>query len=388
MQAFTGSVPPTTKGKNWFIEGELYELGSGRDIDLTKAFKCYKKASKYDDVDGLVHLAFFRAHGIGCKVDSYESERLLKRAVELGSEGAMFQLGYSLLLKKQTLGQKEVQDEALHLFTMAEERGCKDASVLKAVITIIGCSSVPKDVQKGTKILEEVSSTGNVSAFQSLASLYFCGIEIQKNVQKALEYYCRAIDLGSISASVELGKLLLDHESIHVEAAMIRLWEEEAERRNHPGAQYLMGVLYWMGIGLERNEEEAVRFLRMAADAGVGEAISHLKVLSVLLGADIIGDGDLLRWARAGTNAFNERAMSQLGLLYEYGEGVEKDLQKAIDCYTSSLSLEFNVATMYRLWTLLSKGGPVQDLRTASGIIRQYLSDHRNRERFETLKAK
>jgi TPR repeat protein len=80
--------------------------------------------------------------------------------------------------------------------------------------------------------------------------------------------------------------------------------------------------------------------------------------------------------------------MSQLGLLYEYGEGVEKDLQKAIDCYTSSLSLEFNVATMYRLWTLLSKGGPVQDLRTASGIIRQYLSDHRNRERFETLKAK
>lgn len=70
------SVSLATETKDWFAEGVSYELGSARKINLEEAFKCYEEASKRNDTDALVRLAFFRAHGIGCEVDPFESEKL------------------------------------------------------------------------------------------------------------------------------------------------------------------------------------------------------------------------------------------------------------------------------------------------------------------------
>jgi TPR repeat protein len=389
IQALTGGVPPVGEAEDWFAEGVSYELGSGLKTDLAKAFQCYEKASKRDDVDALIRLAFFHTHGIGRKVDPTESERLLKRAVELGSAHALFDLGRSWFRKGMKEGQEQIQSKALQSITIAEEKGYKEALIFKAYFTVVGSSVVAEDVQKGTQILEEAAGTGDMNALLILGDLYYHGIGVRKNAEKALEYYRRGADRGSIAAFVKLGKLLLIHTSIPIEAATICLWEEEAERHNHPGAQYLMGILHWMGVGIEGSEEEAIRFLRMAADGGVGEAIPHLQELGAFHEADIVGEGDLLRWARAGANAFNVKAISQLGRLYEQGEGVEKDLRKAIDCYTSSLSFEYNHDALIRLWELYSAGGPVlQDLRAASEVVRQYLFNSDSIARFETLKAK
>ena len=382
-------ISPTIEAKDWFAEGASYELGAGRKIDLIKAFQCYEKGSKRDDVDALIRLAFFHTHGIACKVNPSESERLFKRAVDLGSAQAWFELGRSCFRKGIKEGQKQIQSEALQSIAKAEEKGFKEALIFKAYFTVSGSSVVSKDVQKGTQILKEAANTGDINSLIILGDLYHFGIGVQKNADKALEYYRRGADRGSVAAFVKLGKLLIDYPSISIEAATIRLWEEEAERHNHPGAQYLMGVLHWMGVGIEGSEEEAVRFLRMAADGGVGEAIPHLQELGVFHEVEIVGEGDLLRWARAGANVFNAKAISQLGQLYECGEGVEKNLQKAIDCYTSSLSFEYNHDALSRLWELYSAGGPVlQDLRAASEVVRQHLSNRNSMTRFETLKAK
>lgn len=392
MPALAGGVPPATEARDWFTEGVSYELGSGRDIDLAKALKCYEKASKCDDVDGLVRLAFFRAHGIGCNVNSLGSERFLQRAVALGSETAMFKLGEAWFGRGMDEGQEQIQNKALQFITMAEEKGCKAASLFKAFFAIIGSSVVSKDVQKGTRILEEAASTGDVQALLDLGDLYYHGIGVQKNMQKALDHYRRATDYGSVVAFVKLGDFLLRHTPTNVGEATISRCKEEAERNNHPGAQYLMGIIYWEGIGLESNEEEAIRFLRMAARGGVSEAIPHLQSLrmSRAEGEDVIGDGDLQRWVRAGVNVHNPLGLARLGWHYELGEGVEKDLQKAIDCYTSALTFKFDRCALEHLWRLLSAGGPVlQDLRTASELVRQSSRFYpKSLSYFETLKAK
>jgi hypothetical protein len=74
----------------------------------------------------------------------------------------------------------------------------------------------------------------------------------------------------------------------------------EAAMKGDAKAQNRLGVFYEIGASVEQNDEEAVKWFRMAADQGHGEAL------------------------------FN------LGEMYEQGRGVPKNIQEAIALYKKS----------------------------------------------------
>lgn len=94
-----------------------------------------------------------------------------------------------------------------------------------------------------------------------------------------------------------------------------------------------MALLYHRGIGVQKDLEEAEMFYRLAADKGVTSA-------QVVLGTLLIkGDEfkrnipDAIKYLTAAYKAGSPIAAWNLGLLYENGVGVDKNLEKAMTLF-------------------------------------------------------
>lgn len=49
-------------------------------------------------------------------------------------------------------------------------------------------------------------------------------------------------------------------------------WYRKAAEQGHEGAQFNLGLILYSGDGIAKNEAEAVRWFRKAAEAGLADA--------------------------------------------------------------------------------------------------------------------
>jgi TPR repeat protein len=131
----------------------------------------------------------------------------------------------------------------------------------------------------------------------------------------------------------------------------VRQYRKAADAGNFVAMNDL-GYMYGTGRGVAKDYTEAVRWYRKAADAGSVAAMDNLGVMY----RDGLGvakdDTEAVRWYRKAANAGHAGAMNNLGNLYETGRGVAKDDTEALRWYRkaadggNSLALS-NVGFMY-----------------------------------------
>ncbi len=98
-------------------------------------------------------------------------------------------------------------------------------------------------------------------------------------------------------------------------------------------AQYNLGVMYAHGRGVERDPYEAARWFRVAAENGVAEAQYNLGTFYGL-GIGVPRDERLAaEWLRRAADARLPEAQYNLGVLYEHGRGVRLDARAALVWY-------------------------------------------------------
>jgi len=88
-------------------------------------------------------------------------------------------------------------------------------------------------------------------------------------------------------------------------------------------------LLYHSGEGIPKNDAEAVRWLRKAADQGNDTAQNNLGA-AYLEGQGIAKDEtEAVKWFRKAAEQNNEVAQRNLGVAYANGTGVSKDAIQA-----------------------------------------------------------
>jgi TPR repeat protein len=106
-----------------------------------------------------------------------------------------------------------------------------------------------------------------------------------------------------------------------------------AADQGHPGAQFVLGWMYWDGDGVPRDPAQAVSWLRKAAEQG------HADAQAFLGAAYHDGNGvqedptEALRWSRKAAEQGHARAQMCLGAAYEHGHGVRIDPAEAVRWY-------------------------------------------------------
>ena len=113
-------------------------------------------------------------------------------------------------------------------------------------------------------------------------------------------------------------------------------------------AQNVLGVMYKIGTGVEKNLDEAFKWYKKSAEQG--NSIGQYNLGSAYKNGEGVENNvdEALKWYTKSAEQGNADAQSDLGLLYTTGEGVKKDFAIALNWYTKSAN-QNNSTAQYNL---------------------------------------
>jgi hypothetical protein len=101
----------------------------------------------------------------------------------------------------------------------------------------------------------------------------------------------------------------------------------------NPEAQYRMAIMMQNGLGAVRNELQAFRYMKAAAEAGLGLAQHGLGFMYM--------QGECIEWFEKAAEQGLQGAMTTLGMMYREGNGVARDEEKAREWFRKAGFDEF-----------------------------------------------
>ena len=103
-----------------------------------------------------------------------------------------------------------------------------------------------------------------------------------------------------------------------------------AAEQNEDGGQFGVGYAYANGLGVEKDENEAAKWYRKAADQGHTAAQNNLGVLYLNGKGGLPKDeAEAARWYRKAADQGLSTAQNNLGTLSEQGRGVPQNFVEA-----------------------------------------------------------
>lgn len=145
----------------------------------------------------------------------------------------------------------------------------------------------------------EKANSGDAEAQFILGSMYVRGIEVGKDINKAIIWFTKAAQQGHSNAQTALG--------------MIYYYKDSSNKDS----------------GIKQDIKKAIKWFMKAADQGNSVAQFHLGLIYVE-GEDIKQDyNEAMKWFRKAALSGNPKAQFNLGLMYAKGTGVKQDLNEA-----------------------------------------------------------
>ncbi len=157
---------------------------------------------------------------------------------------------------------------------------------------------------------------------------------------------------GHPGAQFCIGTLYYLGRGLPKDRSLAAQWFERAGEQGHAGAQYFLGSLYFLGQGVEKDGTNAATWFHLAAEQGHVESqhrLGHLYEMG--RGVDQSYESAAHWYRRAAEQNFPD-AQNTLGSLYEAGEGVVRDYAVAVEWYRRAAhqghaEAQINLGSMY-----------------------------------------
>lgn len=337
----------------------LFESGEGTRQDDILAELWYRKAAEKGNADAQYKLGRIFENGIGVKWDDAEVKKWYLAAAQQGHSAAQYRIG-CLYRLGSFCDDENNHSECIKWFRLAADQGHMEAQcALGAIYGIANsCPGVNNtnlakpDDDEALKWWQMAARQGSVSSRRILDNLW-----ADSNSIIALK---KAAEQGDASAQNALGVHYLFEEVDELEA--IRCFKQSANQ-GHSQAQKYLGYCFSNGKGASRDYVEAIKWYRSAADGGDRSAMDGLGTMYASgdgVPRDYLAAAKWFELAAAETDEVPEwyelyfdepqpQAQLHLGLLYENGLGVKKNLKKASSLYRKSGNEEaqYNLALVF-----------------------------------------
>ena len=119
-------------------------------------------------------------------------------------------------------------------------------------------------------------------------------------------------------------------------------WFRKAAEQNVADAQFSLGVCYANGQGVTKDDAQAVKWFRKAAEQNYARAQYNLGVRYTKGQGVAKDDAEAVQWFRKAAEQNDARAQAALGVRYAKGQGVAKNKAEAVKWYRKAA--EQNVA--------------------------------------------
>jgi TPR repeat protein len=138
-------------------------------------------------------------------------------------------------------------------------------------------------------------------------------------------------------------------------------------KRGDKDGQYLMGLIYFSGMGVQRNLRESIRYFRLASDQGHEYARLMLGV-SLNANGEFVESARHLRWA---ADKGDPSAQFLLAMMYMDGKGVPQDYAETVQLFRAASNQGY-AAAMTKLGQLyyFGQGGMKKNPAEAVRLFR------------------
>ena len=244
---------------------------------------------------------------------------ILRQRAESGDVAAMCEIGRRCYHSGD-------YEECVKWYRAAAEQGNSWGQVTLAAAYIEG-KGVEQNFEEGAKWSHLAAEQGNVYGYINLGCIYEWG----ENYEEAFRLYNLISE--NYVAAYRLGILYYNGLGVTQNFEEAERCFRRAAEQGMENAQCGLGVLYEFGRGVEQSDTEAAKWYRKAAEQGFAEAqwrLGHCYYAGV--GVDVDYE-ESAKWLQLAAWQGLAKAQYGLGILYEEGRGVEQSNTEAAKWY-------------------------------------------------------
>jgi TPR repeat protein len=217
--------------------------------------------------------------------------------------------------------------------------GDKNSQAALAYWYYHGAHGLPLSRQDAEYWYRKAAEQGDELSQRQLSAMYEFGEGVPANHDEALRWMRRALATYSGAAILIAHRYRIADRAPQDFGKAIE-WCRLSADAGDIAAQNMLGELYETGAGVQ-NFAEAAKWYRIAAEAGpswVTEEASAVAMANLAQlyasGKGVLQDyGEAVKWYRRAVEKGKFAGRYGLGLLYEQGLGVPRDLKKAMELY-------------------------------------------------------
>jgi hypothetical protein len=279
---------------------------------------------------------------------------------------------------------------------------------------------VARDEKEAVRWYLDAADQGYAAAQINLGNLYRIGRGVAKDNELAVRWYAKAYAQGDVdakrlliamaetghaAAQCHLGQSYESGSGVDKDEEKAVIWYKKAvyqshapaknflismAKRGHAGAQCCLGQLYENGSGVVKDHDKSVIWYIKAAEQGHDAAQQHLVVLAehghavaqynlgrmYESGRGVAkNDTEAVRWYIKAAEQGYDRAQFSLGRMYEDGRGVEENVKEAFRWYREVAEKGFP-AGQYNLGRMYESGRGVA--KNDAEAVRWYIKAAEN----------
>lgn len=246
-----------------------YLLGNGVVKDEDRAYSLLTRAvnENNEDVEALYYLGVFNEVGIGCPSNPSEAQKFYEDSVNKGFTPSMLRLGYCALIDESP----EVQEEGLNIL-----QRCREAGDVRATYWIGVAAESAEDMENAYEYYSEAAEDGFPPAQNALGCLYYEGIGVTANADKALEWFKLAAGQGLSVAQANLADLMIQRYGVSDEAEALIMQSSQAGNEKGKALQELL-MQYKEEMQHQMEQEELARIMEEERERRAQERIDAIK---------------------------------------------------------------------------------------------------------------
>ncbi len=317
--------------------GRMYAAGLGVEQDCEAAALWFEKSASQNHAAAQYSLAKLYSEGRGVERDYRMALRLYEQAAVKGFPYAAWELGK---LYRDGVGARPDDRQAARYFTSAfrgfqvmEARSHDDKLQYRLGWMLLHGVGAERNETAARKWFERSAARGNENAQYQLAKLILGSDgSTPEEISKAVNWLTELAEAGSEHAQYALGKLYHDGGAVEQNDVLAAVWFSHAAEQGHEYAMYALGKL-----NLEAgNASAACRWFEKAAELGNQYAQYQLGKL-LLAGEGVPKDMErALRWLSVSAEQGNQFAQYALGKLFLLGRDIPQDKDAAVRWFTQA----------------------------------------------------
>ena len=251
-----------------------------------------------------------------------------------------------------SLSREEAIAQAIKYYERSANQGNEDAQYCLYTIFYDG-NYVEENYEEAFKWGMMAAIQGHADAEYGVAEAYQYGDGVEIDYKEAIKWYEKAAEQGLTEALIELG---FDYEfgELNLEINYEKSFDYymEAAMKEDVAGQANIASLYMKGNGTEKNEEEAIKWYKKAAEQGDYHSEYAIGQYYECEGNDI---KLAIEWYRKAAEQGYVDVQMKMKNCYENGEGLEKDLTQAFE-WAEKAAIQGNIKAQCYLGKCYKEG--------------------------------